>query len=633
MNARHPNDQAGIPLAAEFPAVTEEQWRRLVEASLKGGDFETRLVHRTHEGLRIAPISPRRADAMPVPGRAPAAPWQVLQRVDHPDPAAANMEALHDLENGASGLALVFAGSVGAHGFGLATGAVERALEGVYLDAGIAIECDPGPRMQEAAAALAALVKARGIAPKDTQMRFGLDPLGAAAATGQSAQRLSDAPGVVARLASELAAQGFAGPFVAADARAIHNAGGSETQELAFALACAVAYLRALEAGGIALNDARRFVFFRLCADADQFLTMAKFRSLRTLWARVEDACGLSPQPVFVSAETAWRMMTARDVHVNMLRTTIAAFAAGLGGADAVTVLPFTAARGLPDRFARRVARNTQLILLEESNLAKVADPAAGSGGIEDLTDKLCAAAWTQFQEIEAAGGVAAALEGELIQTKVAQTRTVRERAIATRRDPLTGTSKFAHLAESAPHVLAAAPAPLPGPPPQRGREHAEFVALSSVRLAEPFERLRDASDRALQATGKQPKIFLANLGRASDFTARAGFARSLFEAGGIAAVEPGLSEEAHTGREIVEAFKASGARIACLCSSDEVYAREAVEVAKALTAAGATHVYMAGRPGANEAALRAAGVKDFVYASCDALAVLRACHDILGIK
>src|SRR5690606_2931148 len=170
----------------------------------------------------------------------------------------------------------------------------------------------------------------------------------------------------------------------------IHNAGGSEAQELAYALSVAVAYWRALEAGGVALDNARRMIFFRLSADADQFMIMAKFRSLRKLWARVEEASGLTPQPIFIAAETAWRMMTQRDPYVNMLRVTIAAFAAGLGGANAVTVLPFTAALGLPDEFARRVARNTQLILIEEANLAKVADPAAGSGGIEALTDDLC---------------------------------------------------------------------------------------------------------------------------------------------------------------------------------------------------------------------------------------------------
>src|SRR6185312_11431837 len=173
----------------------------------------------------------------------------------------------------------------------------------------------------------------------------------------------------------------------------------------------ALAYLRALEGRGIALDQARTALSFRLVADADQFLTLAKFRAIRLLWARIEEACGLAPKPVFVAAETAWRMLTRRDPYVNMLRATMATFAGGLAGANAITVLPHTLALGLPDAFARRVARNTQLVLLEESNLAKVSDPAAGAGGIETLTQALGEAAWALFQDIEKAGGVFAALE------------------------------------------------------------------------------------------------------------------------------------------------------------------------------------------------------------------------------
>ena len=187
-------------------------------------------------------------------------------------------------------------------------------------------------------------------------------------------------------MVGELSGAGFRGPFGVADGRIIHNAGGSEAQELAFALASAVAYLRALEAAGIAIETARDAIYFRLTADDDQFLTMAKFRAARKLWARIEASCGLAPKPVLLTAETAWRMMTRRDPYVNMLRNTIAVAAAGFGGADAITALPHTAPLGLPDAFARRVARNTQLVLLEESNLARVADPAAGSGAIEALT-------------------------------------------------------------------------------------------------------------------------------------------------------------------------------------------------------------------------------------------------------
>src|SRR5262249_4808514 len=272
------------------------------------------------------------------------------------------------------------------------------------------------------------------------------DPVGTAAASGASPLPWNEQAPAFATTIGDLAALAFRGPFACADGRLIHNAGGSEAQELAYALAVAVAYLRTLEARGIALDAARAMIYFRLAADADQFLTMAKFRALRILWARVEDACGLKPAPPFVVAETAWRMMTRRDPYVNMLRETIAVVGAGLGGANSITVLPFTRALGLPDRFARRIARNTQLVLLEESNLAKAADPAAGAGGIEDLTDKLCGAAWAAFQEIEAAGGAWAALQQGLIQKKVAMVRAAREAAVARRKDALTGTSDFPDL-------------------------------------------------------------------------------------------------------------------------------------------------------------------------------------------
>jgi methylmalonyl-CoA mutase len=315
-------------------------------------------------------------------------------------------------------------------------------------------------------------------------------------------------------------------------------------------------------------------------------------------------------------------MMTRRDPYVNMLRATIAVVGAGLGGADAITVLPFTLALGLPDRFARRIARNTQLVLLEESNLAKVADPAAGAGGIEDLTDKLCRAAWAEFQEIEAAGGAWAALQQGLIQSKVAAVRGAREAAVARRKDALTGTSDFPDLAEAPVAVLEVPPV---APPPMA--DAPTFEPLPRIRLAEPFEALRDASDRTLAQIGARPKVFLANLGTPADFTARATFAKNFFEAGGIEAV----GNDGFESRDaLVAAFRASGARLACLCSSDAVYAREAVATAQALRDAGAV-LLLAGRPGALEAALTKAGVRGFVFAGCDALAALRTTHGLIA--
>jgi methylmalonyl-CoA mutase len=607
-----------LRLAADFAPATYDDWRKLVDGVLKGAPFE-KLLGKTYDNLRIEPIYPRAHGTTPIAGRAQAAPWQIMQRIDHPDAAAANAQALHDLENGANGLTLIFSGANGAHGFGLepSAEALEKVLDGVFIDAGISIELQVGPQSRMAAIHVAEYIKRKGLNPAACDIRFGLDPIGACAVWGSSPYSWPEIVPAVTGAIKGLAAMGFKGPFASADGRVIHDAGGSEVQELAFVLAAGVQYMRALESAGISLEDAQGMIYARLSADADQFLTMAKFRALRLLWARIEESCGLTPKPIFIAADTAWRMLTQRDPYVNMLRATIATFSAGLGGADSITVLPHTLALGLPDGFARRAARNTQLVLLEESNLAKVADPAAGSGGIEALTLELCEAAWTLFQEIEKAGGVFAALEQNLIQNKVAATRAVHEANIARRKEVLTGASEFPNLHEAHVAVLDAAPVA----PPPYGETKITFDALAPMRLAVPFEQLRDKSDDILKKTGARPKVFLANLGTPADFTARAAFAKSFFEAGGIEAIDTeGFSDPTALG----PAFKASSAALACLCSSDKVYAEHAAAAAKALQAAGARHIYLAGRPGEQEVLFRAAGVNDFVFAGGDALAALR---------
>jgi methylmalonyl-CoA mutase len=605
-----------LTLAAEFPAATREDWLKLVRAALKERPYE-RLIAKTYDGIAIDPLYPRATAARPVAVR--SKPWQVMARVDHPEPAIANAEALHELENGATGLTLVFAGSIGAYGYGLPGDAksIARALDGVHIDA-IAIELQTAEPTRDAADHLAALVKARGHAPAAVDIRFGHDAIGAHTLTGRLPIPYRDLMVRFGEHVVSLARLGFRTLLVAADGRIVHNAGGSEAQELAFALASAVAYLRALEGAGASLDAARGMIEFRLAADADQFLTIAKFRALRALWSRVEQACGLDAKPAFLSAETAWRMMSRRDPTVNMLRTTIAAFSAGVGGADAISVLPFTIAMGLPDRFARRIARNTGLLLLEESNVAKVADPAVGSGAIENLTQRLSHAAWSLFQEIEAVGGAAAALESGMIQNRIASARAEREAAIAHRKDALIGVSDYPLLSEASVTVLDAKPVPTPRP-------HAaiQYPALAPMRLSEPFEALREASDHMLAKTGARPRIFLANLGSMADFSPRAAFARNFFEAGGIETI----GNDGFASRdELIAAYRASGAALACLCSSDKVYGREAVPAAEALAAAGARHIVLAGRP-QHEAALKAAGVAGFIFAGCDALAALRAAH------
>ncbi|MES2030984.1 MAG: methylmalonyl-CoA mutase family protein [Pseudomonadota bacterium] len=614
-----------LRLAADFAPATYDDWRKLVDGVLKGAPFE-KLISKTYDGVKIQPIYPRAHDAAPIAGRPPAAPWQIMQRIDHPDAAKSNKQALHDLENGATGLTLVFEGANGARGFGLVASpeTIETLFDGIYLDAGIGIELHAGPQSRMAVTYLADYMKTKGSDPAKCDIRFGLDPIGATAVWGTSAYNWWEMAPAVTDAIKKLAAQGFKGPFAVADGRIIHDAGGSEVQELAYVLAVMVSYLRAMEDHNIPLETARSMVYARLAADADQFLTMAKFRALRLLWARIEESCGLTPKPMFIAADTAWRMLTQRDPYVNMLRATMATFAAGLGGANSICVLPHTLALGLPDGFARRAARNTQLILLEESNLAKVSDPAAGAGGIEALTRELCDAAWAQFQDIEKAGGAFPALGNNVIQPRIAATRAARQASIAKRREVLTGASEFPNLHEARATVLKVKP--IPGKP--YGKDKIKFNPLEPIRLASPFEALRDKSDHLLARKGARPKVFLANLGTPADFTARATFAKSFFETGGIEAVDSdGFVDPA----ELARAWQASGAALVCICSSDKLYAGQAAPAAKALQTAGAKHIYLAGRPGDLEAPLRAAGVRDFIFAGGDALAMLVQAHDLLN--
>ncbi|MBW8821398.1 MAG: methylmalonyl-CoA mutase, partial [Streptomyces sp.] len=317
--------------------------------------------------------------------------------------------------------------------------------------------------------------------------------------------------------------------------------------------------------------------------------------------ARVAEVCGApgagaQAQHAVVSPV----MMTRRDPWVNMLRATIATLAAGVGGAEAVTVLPFDHALGLPDAFARRIARNTSTILVEESHLSRVIDPAGGSWYVERLTDELAEAAWRFFRTIERDGGQAAVLRSGRLRTDLATTWAQRSKKLATRREPVTGVSEFPFLSEK-PVVRDPAPEQPAG-------------GLPRVRRDEAYEDLRARSDAHLAATGSRPRVFLAAIGPAAAHTARTTFAANLFQAGGIEPVTEGTFEE-------------SGATEVCLCSSDALYEEQAEDAAGALKAEGARHVFLAGRPG------QYSGVDSYVFAGCDAVAVLTATLDRMGVS
>jgi methylmalonyl-CoA mutase len=285
-----------------------------------------------------------------------------------------------------------------------------------------------------------------------------------------------------------------------------------------------------------------------------------------------------------------------------------------MGGADAITVLPFTEALGQPDAFARRIARNTHLVLMEESSLGRVADPAGGSWYVERLTDELAAKAWDTFQAIEAKAGLGAALQSGWWQGEVARVAETRAKLIATGRQELTGTSAFPRLGDDG---VAVAPWPAPLPADLNG---ARATPMPPRRLAEPFEALRDRADSIERRTGKRPTVFLASLGPLAVHSVRTTWIRNFLAAGGIDVVaSDGFTSSADAGR----AYAESGAKVACICSSDAVYGELGEATASLLKTAGAARVYLAGRPKDQEAALKSAGVDDFVFAGMDAPATL----------
>ncbi|GHH58700.1 methylmalonyl-CoA mutase [Lentzea cavernae] len=572
----------------EFPAASREQWRELVDAVLAktGASFDS-LVTKTYDGIELQPLYTL-DDALEPYALAPVKQgWDVRQRHAVPDPVA----LMNDLEGGVTSLWLA-----------VPAASLERLLDGVYLDlAPIVLDGSV-----DSARAMLRIYDQSPVLASEVRGNLALVPFG-------------EALDVIRQARSEFPAL----RTVVVDALPFHDAGGSDAEELGASLALAVSYLRALEAAGFSVAEAFAQLEFRYAATADQFMTIAKLRAARRLWARVGEVSGADGVQV-QHAVTSSAMMTRRDPWVNMLRTTVACLSAGLGGADSVTVQPFDAAIGLPDEFARRIARNTQNLLLEESHLGEVIDPAAGSWYVEQLTDALAVEAWGWFQEIERAGGIGEA--GALVASRIAATWEARSARLADRSDPITGVSEFPNLGEkpvvreSAPGIDSDSQAPWGDAPPIpsfSGRS--DSFGLPRVRYAQAFEELRDLAD----AQPERPQVFLATLGPVAAHTARATFAANLFNAGGFATPNAGPTR---TPEDVAAKFKESKARIAVLCGSDSSYADTAIATVEALRQAGAERVLLAGKK-------TEATVDGFVFMGCPALEILNDTFDHLGVE
>jgi methylmalonyl-CoA mutase len=604
-----PQEPESLALAADFPTPTREQWRALVAAVLAksgvSGDPEDALSYTTYDGIRIKPLytaeDAHGTDADGLPGHPPfvrgatedgaaATGWDVRTRHADPDAARLNRAALADLETGATSLWLV----VGEGG--LAVDDLPAALDGVYLDLA-PIALDAGAESERAVHALLSLAERRGVDPAELRGTLGVDPIVHRARTGADA----DAGLSLLRNLTEQSSRLPGMHLATVDGTVYHEAGASDAQELGVATAVGVAYLRSLTDAGLSVDEALAALEFRFAVTAEQFPSIAKLRAARRVWDRVAELCAASDERrgQYQHAVTSAAMLTRRDPWVNMLRTTIGCFAAAVGGADAITVLPFDSVIGRSDDFARRIARNTQSILHDESSLARVIDAAGGSWFVESLTDQLAEKAWQVFTRIEQAGGALIALNSGDIGELLAQTQAHRADDIAHRRAPITGVSEFAFVDE--------APVERPSLPA------APHGLLPRIRYAQDFEALRDRCDEQA-AAAHRPRVFLATLGPYAAHSARAGFAANLFQAAGI---------ECLTGP--VEQFAAAGTPVACLCASDEIYADEAAPAAAALRTAGAARIWLAGKA-------EVAGVDGNVFAGCDALGVLRDTLESLGV-
>ncbi|MGA8987614.1 methylmalonyl-CoA mutase subunit beta [Aeromicrobium sp.] len=582
---------------------TQDQWEQAAAAVLRksrklDGDADdaevwARLATTTLDGISVTPLgTPALSRNLPdggLPGQAPFTRgstasrelegWDVRAWFADPDPERTAKDVVTDLENGVNSLWL----SVGS---GLIPiDALAKILEPVFIDLA-AIVLDAPTEPVEAARALAAVIEDRSVtAAPGTSL--GADPLGA------TMRRRGTTDLAVAVEVAEIA-QPLGVRAITVDATAVHDAGASDVQELAYSLAAGATYLRTLVAAGFSVDDAAALIDFRYAVTDEQFPAIAKLRAARRLWNRVAELSGVTTAAAgqLQHAVTSRPMMSAYDPYVNLLRTTVASFAAGVGGAAAVTVLPFDEPLGLPEAFSRRIARNTSSLLISESHVAVVADPAGGSHAVEKLTDDMARAAWALFGEIERRGGLVDAMD--FLRDAIDDTSSARALQIATRARPITGVSEFPNLYEETP-----ARRPYGAP-------------LEVHRYGGEFEALRDEPATT--------PVFLASMGPVAAYTARSTFAANLFAAGGIDTVVAGPTDGIE---DAVAAYREADApAVVCLVGNDEVYEAWGAGLVAALRDAGATHVIVAGRAdiGADTAATAGLDALEFLRATREKL-------------
>lgn len=580
----------------DFPRVTLDAWRAQVEKELGGKPFDKTLVQASLEGIPIEPLYTQAPTPSELARESGEGTFRICMHHACESERPANLEALlADVEGGADALWLPASAATDAV---LAHEAFARTF--------FVLDVDTAP-----ADVLARVVSKRPEGSR-TSFSLGWDPIGLRVAGEASQDGLAGDLATLGALVKLAAEKAPGVTSVVVSTLPSHDAGADAVQEIATALATGARYLEALLGDGLSPDEAARAIALRVAVGRDTFLELCKLRALRIVWQKLLAAVGVGAgaRATKVHAVASSRTLTVRDPWVNMLRTTTQAFAGILGGADLVTPTAFDEAFGQPSVLGRRVARNTGLVLREESVLGKVVDAAGGSYFFESLTDALARKAWEAFRDVEREGGIVATLASGRFAENVAKARAARFDQIAKRKMPLVGVSEFANLDETLP-------APIPEVARDANTTHdangardaAAAHNANTAHDAAAFEALRARADAITRAHGA-PEVLLVTLGSFAESRPRAGFAKGFFAAGGIRARETTSDEKA---------------KIACLCGTDEHYQAHAADRARALKAAGCERVLLAGRPGALESSLREAGVDGFVHVGCDVPATLGA--------
>ncbi len=706
-----------VKLLEEFPPVGYEDWRKLVQTELKEAPFEKKMFAATPEGIKLRPIY-RREDVAGLkhvdsfPGFAPFVrgahasgyvrqPWNISQEIAFSNAKEFNHAARNSISRGLNALNMVLDQAtrdghdpdwalpeqVGFGGVSIATlGDLDHALEGIDLET-TSLFIRSGASAMPFAALLVALARQRKKTPATLKGCVEMDPLGVLAHQGKLPQSLDGAYSEMALLTRWAIDQAPHLQTICVHSRAWHESGANAVQELAFALATGVEYLRATHQRELEVNLVAPRIRFAVTVGVNFFMEIAKLRALRMLWSRVVATLGgnEASQMLSLHIRTSHWNKTTYDPYNNLLRATVEAFAGVLGGCDSMQVGAFDEIIRRPDDFSQRIARNTQLVLQKECHLDHVIDPAGGSWFVESLTADLAERAWTLFQEVEKLGGMEAAMRAEFPQKAVAALATEKINAVNHRRDSIIGVNQYANtkekplerpaedakafhkrrvqqvashrtsLEEDESEIVLEKLAKVVG---AKGAELFEACveAVSSGatlgeitravrisdspcapvtpvrinRAAAAMETLRAATDRYVASGHERPKAFLCNLGALREHKARADFSTGFLSIAGYEVISP---EAFKTPQDAAEAFAKSNARIAVICSTDANYPALVPPLAQAIRAnRPGSLILLAGYPPDQIEAHKRSGVDDFIHIRADALESLTRFHKHLGI-